>query len=157
MLLTHPLKGRQAQGTGTLLWSWPKRSQRSEMGHSEASNPISVGATLSALCLLRLLVRTRRRRLQSVKVRDFLRVGVRRRHAKSLRGIHGSVGWCGLLCSLMAKVELRNCFGKPRYAPEVESSADQTAILVPFGVLLQQKCSVEVVFSLLPNSFLEPY
>jgi hypothetical protein len=47
----------------------------------------------------------------------------------------------------------KKLFGKPRYAPEVESSAYQTAILVPFGVLLQQKRSVEVVFSLLPNSF----
>jgi hypothetical protein len=50
---------------------------------------------------------------------------------------------------------IRNCFGKPRYAPEVESSAEQTAILVSFGVLLQQKRSVEGVFSLLPNCFLE--
>src|SRR5215213_7232699 len=37
----------------------------------------------------------------------------------------------------------RNCFGKPRYAPEVESSADQIAILVPFGVLLQQNVALK--------------
>jgi hypothetical protein len=53
MLLTYPLKGRQAQGTGTLLlWSWPRRTLRSEMGHSEASNPISVGMPIHQLTSL---------------------------------------------------------------------------------------------------------
>jgi len=39
----------------------------------------------------------------------------------------------------MSPYALRNCFGKPRYAPEVESSAGQTGILVPFWCLLLQQ------------------
>ena len=58
---------------------------------------------LCPLLRLLLLVRARSRRLHSVKVYDFFRVASTNRPAKSLRGIHGSVGWCALLCSLWLK------------------------------------------------------
>jgi hypothetical protein len=67
---------------------------------------------LCPLLRLLLLVRARSRRLHSVKVYDFFRVASTNRPAKSLRGIHGSVGWCALLCSLMAKVERRETVRK---------------------------------------------
>ncbi len=38
---------------------------------------------------------------------DFLRVARGHQHAKSRTGIDGTLNRCALLCSLMAKVELR--------------------------------------------------
>jgi hypothetical protein len=45
---------------------------------------------------------------------DFLRVGVRGRGAKSLKGLDGTPDRCALLCSLMAKVELRKWLKGPK-------------------------------------------
>ncbi len=56
---------------------------------------------------------------------DFLRVGAGKRHGKSPAGVHREANRCGLLCSLMAKVELRSDRSS-RWREESRGSLERT-------------------------------
>src|ERR671921_2461012 len=109
-----------------LLRSWRGSSQGPEMGHSlrilsRSSEPRPLTTVSSPP------TRRRRMRRRSLKVKDFLRVGVRERPAKSPKGIDRSLARCALPYSRMAKVELEGVFYK----------------LPPYGVLGSSQHSLD--------------